>query len=203
MGFFKGLVITISVIVGLVVGGALFLPESAHIERTTRIEASPAQLYALTSGYARFNEWSPWAGLDPATKYTYEGPATGVGAKMSWSSGMRQVGAGKQEIVAVEPDKLVRTALEFGEGGPATAEMRFVPDGTGTQVTWTLDSTMSPLPFRWLGLFLDKIVGPDYERGLAQLKALAERDAAAAPTQAAETPATPTGQETPVPPNPQ
>ncbi len=195
---------------------ALLLPQAAHVERSMTTTASPATVYGLVDGFKRFNEWSPWAGLDPATKYTYSGPETGVGARMEWASANPDVGNGSQEVIDVEPGQRVTSKLDFGMDNPTTSTISLVPEGTGTRVTWTLDTDFSgSLMGRYFGLALDRMVGPDYEKGLAQLKVVAESttpasappiSAPATEADAASQPpavASPTGQETPVPPMPQ
>ena len=172
----------------------VFLPKVATVERSTTIAATPETVYALVDGFKRFNEWSPWASLDPATKYAYSGPERGVGARMEWSSDNPDVGNGSQEIIAAEPGRSVTSTLDLGMDTPTTTTMVLAPEGTGTRATWTLKSDFSgSLVGRYFGLALDGMVGPDYEKGLAKLKALAE--SAQAPS--------PTGQVTPVPPMPQ
>lgn len=194
MKLLKGLFIAAVVIIAAFLLVGLFLPKIVTVERTTTIAAAPEAIYGLTDGFRRFNEWSPWAGLDPATQYTYSGPERGVGARMEWSSENPDVGRGSQEIVAVEPGRRATSALDFGMDTPTTATLVFTPDGAGTRVTWTLTSDFSDsLVGRYFGLVLDGMVGPDYEKGLAQLKALAESTQAPSPT----------GQVTPVPPIPQ
>lgn len=216
MKILKGLIFLVLGLVALFFVTALFLPKAAHVERSVATSASPATVYGLVDGYQRFNEWSPWARLDPDTKYTYSGPATGVGARMEWASAHPDVGNGSQEMIEVEPGQYVTSKLDFGMGYPTTSTIRLVPAGTGTHVTWSLDTDLSgSLVGRYFGLALGRMVGPDYERGLAQLKSVAESTtpANAVPTSAAapeadanaQPPAvaSPTGQETPVPPIPQ
>ena len=194
MKVLKALFIVALAIVATFVLIGLLLPKVATVERSTTVAATPETLFALTDGFKRFNEWSPWASLDPATKYTYSGPERGVGARMEWSSDNPDVGSGSQEITAVEPGRSVSSALDFGMNTPTTTRLVFTPEGTGTRVTWTLTSDFSSsIVGRYFGLALDGMVGPDYEKGLARLKALAE--AAQAPS--------PAGQDTPVPPMPQ
>ena len=216
MKILKGLFFLILGLVALFFVTGLFLPKTAHIERSMTTAASPETVFGLVDGFKRFNEWSPWAGLDPATKYTYSGPETGVGARMEWVSANPDVGSGSQEVIDVEPGRRVTNKLDFGMDNPTTATISLVPQGTGTRVTWTLDTDFSgSLLGRYFGLALDRMVGPDYEQGLAQLKAVAESTApvnappisapvteAAANAQPAAV-ASPTGQETPVPPIPQ
>jgi uncharacterized protein YndB with AHSA1/START domain len=216
MKILRGLFFILLGLVALLLVTGVFLPQSAHVERSMTTTASPATVYGLIDGFKRFNEWSPWARLDPATKYAYSGPETGVGARMEWVSANPDVGRGSQEVIDVEPGRRVTNKLDFGMDNPTTATISLVPEGTGTRVTWTLDTDFSgSLLGRYFGLALDRMVGPDYEKGLAQLKAVAESTTPAnappisAPATEADAdaqPATapsPTGQETPVPPMPQ
>ncbi|MDH4167523.1 MAG: SRPBCC family protein [Gammaproteobacteria bacterium] len=216
MKILKGLFFSILALVALFFLIALFLPQAAHLDRSMSTTASPETVYGLVDGFKRFNEWSPWANIDPATKYTYSGPETGVGARMEWASDNPDVGNGSQEVIAVEPGRRVTSKLDFGMDNPTTATISLVPEGTGTRVTWTLDTDLSgSLLGRYFGLALDHMVGPDYEQGLARLKAVAESTtpANAPPISAPATPAdasvqpadavSPTVHETPVPPIPQ
>lgn len=216
MKILRGLFLILLGLVALFLVTGVFLPQSAHVERSMTTTASPATVYGLVDGFKRFNEWSPWARLDPATKYTYSGPETGVGARMEWVSANPDVGSGSQEVIDVEPGRRVTNKLDFGMDNPTTATISLVPEGTGTRVTWTLDTDFSgSLLGRYFGLALDRMVGPDYEKGLAQLKAVAESTTPAnappisAPATEADADAqpaaapSPTGQETPVPPMPQ
>jgi Polyketide cyclase / dehydrase and lipid transport len=216
MKILRGLFFVLLGLVALFFVTGVFLPQTAHVERSMTTMASPATVYGLVDGFKRFNEWSPWAQLDPATKYTYSGPETGVGARMEWVSANPDVGSGSQEVIDIESGRRVTHRLDFGMDNPTTSTIRLEPDGTGTRVIWSLDTDFSgSLVGRYFGLALDRMVGPDYEKGLAQLKAVAESTtpanappisapatAAAASSQPAAV-VSPTGQETPVPPMPQ
>lgn len=167
--------LTILVVLGVVlVGGGLLLPANSHLERSVTIEQPPAAVFATLDSFQRFNEWSPWFDLDPGAKYTYSGPVAGVGAKMAWV-GNSAVGSGSQEIIESTPDGRIVNALDFG-GSQATASYRLVAEGSGTRVTWSMDSAHGYNPVnRWFGAFLlDSVVGKDYEKGLAKLKAVLE-----------------------------
>ena len=111
-------------------------------------------------------------------KLVYSGPASGVGNRLVWESEHPQVGSGTQEIIASEENSLVRTALDFGAMGTATARFELNPDGEVTELTWgfVTDTGMNPIA-RWMGLMMDRLVGPDYENGLARLKELIESGA--------------------------
>jgi len=182
MKILQGLFLFLLGLVALLFVAGLFLPQAAHVERSMTTTASPATVYGLVDGFKRFNEWSPWASLDPATKYTYSGPETGVGARMEWTSANPDVGNGSQEVIRVEPGRSVTNRLDFGMDNPTTSTISLTPDGTGTRVTWRLDTDFSgSLLGRYFGLVLDRMVGPDYEKGLAQLKAVAESTTPANP----------------------
>ena len=175
MKVLKGILYALLGLVVLVLVIGLFLPTSAHVERSITTSASADTVYGIVNGFARFNEWSPWDGLDPATKYTYSGPATGAGAKMAWTSDKPEVGSGSQEISAVEPGRSVTTHLDFGDQGQATSRILIVPAGNGSHVTWSFDTSFEGSYFgRYFGLLFDRMIGADYEQGLARLKALAE-----------------------------
>lgn len=167
------IVLVIGVI--LLLGVGLFLPGAAHVERSISIDAPPSTVFGLVNGFREFNQWSPWFDRDPEAQYTYAGPDSGVGAKMSWTSDQPDVGSGSQEIVASEPYGSVRMILDFGEQGIADSYFELVPGDTGTRVTWGFDTELGRNPIaRYFGLFFDSLIGPDYESGLANLKKLAE-----------------------------
>lgn len=154
---------------------ALLLPRSAHTERSIVIDSPAPAVFAIVNGFTLFQEWSPWADLDPDTEYFFDGPRHGVGAVMAWSSTSRAIGAGSQRIVASEPDRVVRFAYEFGDQGKADAALAVEPEGAASRVTWTLDTEFGwNLVGRYFGLAFDAMVGPDFEKGLDKLKVLAE-----------------------------
>ena len=175
MKFIKWVLATIAVLGLVFVAGGLLLPSTTHVERSVVIERSPDQVFATLDSFERFSAWSPWAEYDPKATYTFEGPASGVGARMRWA-GNRAVGSGSQEITTSEPHRRIVVALDF-DGSLAQAGYLLAPEGHGTRVTWTFDSVHGLNPFkRWLGLVFDRMIGADYEKGLAKLKTLLEQD---------------------------
>lgn len=152
-------------------------PDRFTIERSARIDAPADAIAAHVEDFRAWTSWSPWEGMDPAMQRTYSGAERGVGAAYAWE-GSRKVGAGRMAITAVDPGRAVDLDLEFLRPMKArnTTRFSFAPEGTGTRVTWTMQG---PQPFvsRLFGLVfnLDKMVGADFEKGLAALKALAER----------------------------
>ncbi len=190
MGVLKRIVYLLLILLILAVAaGYLLLPSQTHVERSAQINAPPEKVYAFLNDFRRFNEWSPWAGLDPAAEYRYEGPEEGVGAKMFWSSANPQVGSGFQEIIAAVPYEKLRVALDFGEMGQAESGYTLEPAEGGTRLTWSFDTNHGAnLLKRLFGMFMDKWIGETYyETGLANLKELAEsRPPAAETTRVAE-----------------
>jgi uncharacterized protein YndB with AHSA1/START domain len=173
------LYVLVAVAVVAVAAGYLVVPADTHVERSVKINASPRIVYGLVSDFRQFNKWSPWAKMDPDTEYRFEGPDSGTGAVMHWSSDHPHVGSGRQKITEAEPYSKVVTALDFGEMGQATAdfELERLGDepGQGTRVTWNFDTHHgADLIERYMGLMMDHWVGTEYEKGLANLKALAE-----------------------------
>lgn len=166
------LVVTIVIIV---LGGSFLLPPEAVVTRSTEIAAPPEKVFAIVGDLHRFQEYSPWADLDPNIKYTYEGPATGVGQKMSWTSSDPNVGSGSQTVTEYDPPRHVGLDLDFGQMGKSVATWDLEPTGTGTKATWSFRSKLDGIAPRWFGLMFDKWIGADYEKGLAKLKTAAER----------------------------
>ena len=174
MKLLKWLLVTVVVLGIVLVGGSLFLPATTHVERSATIDAPAAEVFATLNSFERFNKWSPWFEMDPNAKYTYTGPSSGVGARIAWE-GSPAVGSGSQEILESVLDERIVSANDFG-GMKAKATYVLSPERDGTRITWSLDSEHGYNPiYRWLGaLALDRMVGPDYEKGLAKLKALLE-----------------------------
>lgn len=170
-----------SVVAALVViiGLGFVLPDKAHVERSILVEASPEKVFALVSDFSQWSRWSPWADLDPDTVYEITG--AGVGQRMTWKSADPNVGNGEQTVTAAEPPTRLVTHLEFGDMGKADATFTLTPEGGATRVTWALDCNMRKGAPVWMqpmstymGFFMDGMVGKDYEKGLAALKAAAE-----------------------------
>lgn len=177
MKFLKYAVITLLVIIAALAAIGFMLPSSVHVERSALIKSSPEQVFNTLNDMQRFNDWSPWHGLDPNTQYQFEGPSSGAGAKMSWRSEDPNVGAGSQEIIESTPYTLIRTHLKFEGQGDAYAQYQIKPVEGGTQVTWVFDTDFgNDIVGRWLGFILfEKFIGADYEKGLNQLKAVLEQ----------------------------
>jgi effector-binding domain-containing protein len=178
MRLLKKLLLLLVVLCVLLVGAAFFMPDKAHGERSVVIDRAPSMVFAAVNGYRGFNNWSPWAKLDPDASFTRSGPETGVGARLAWK-GNAEIGEGSQEIEISEPYSKVQTRLDFGAMGQGRATFTLLPAGEGTKLTWAFDSDLAlgfDRGFAWsvmgrlMGPWIGEEVGKDYERGLAALK---------------------------------
>jgi effector-binding domain-containing protein len=152
-----------------------------HIERATVISAPAHRVFLLVNNLRTYDEWMPWNRKDPKMTQTFSGPGTGVGASYSWRSNDRQVGNGTLTITQSVPDQQVVTAINFGDRGASYGGWFIQPMDTLTRIIWYMDAKMTGPNFlftvvgRYMGLFMDRMVGPDFEQGLDSLKSLAER----------------------------
>ncbi len=170
---FVGLAAAIVVVLAL----GFVLPDKAHVERKTLINAPPEAIYAIASDLNQQDRWSPWQEYDPAMESVVTGQ--GVGQKLTWTS--KKTGDGSQTITALEPPSRIVTHLDFGDMGVAEATMMITPSGAGSEVVWSFDCNMRkgvPLWMQplstYMGFFMDGMLGKDYDRGLEKLKAAAE-----------------------------
>lgn len=173
--FFLGVAYVLIALLVVFMGGAYVLPGEAVVERTITVTAPPDKVFGIASDLRRFKEFSPWAEIDPGLHYTFEGPETGIGQKMSWQSDNPQLGSGSQTVVDYQPNTRFATTLDFGDMGDAIAYFDFVPVDNDTKVTWGFKSLLRNPLERWMGLLFDRWIGADYEKGLAKLKTVAEQ----------------------------
>ena len=154
----------------------LFLPSSAHVERSITIEAPQAAVFGLLNGFERAHEWSsPWRGFDPEARYALEGPTAGVGARVTWVSDHPRLGSGSEEITQSHPHSLVTSTLDLGGTVAAASSFSLEPAPGGTRLTWRLETDLgNNIVARYFGLGFDRMLGPDCELGLASLRELAE-----------------------------
>jgi len=152
-------------------------PSDFRVSRSAKMTAPPSDVFAQVNDYHNWDAWSPWAKLDPNAKVTFEGPSSGKGAIFTWS-GNDKVGVGRQEIVESQPNELVRIKIDFEKPfkGTSTAELTFKPEGDQTVVTWSMFGK-NDFMGKAISLFMDcdKMVGGEFEKGLANLKAIVEK----------------------------
>lgn len=147
-----------------------------RIARTTIVDAPPEDISANLTDFRRWTAWSPWEGADPDMTRDYSGAASGEGARYAWS-GNKKGGRGAMEITRVDDHREVEVRLDFEKPMKTTntATFELIPCGDGTEVSWVMvgDHTVFSRVGSALG-FLDKMLGRDFEKGLAQLKAVSE-----------------------------
>ena len=172
----KILLVVAVLILGLV-GYVALQPSTYRVSRQTTISALPDAVFALVNDFHNWDAWSPWARLDPAMKTRYDGPAAGQGAIYSWV-GNDKVGEGRMTILDSRPNESVRLRLEFLKPFPSASIMEFTLKGSAgaTAVDWTMSGENNFIAKAALAVMgsLDKAVGPDFEKGLARMKAAAE-----------------------------
>jgi uncharacterized protein YndB with AHSA1/START domain len=169
---------------GLLVVVALLLvviatrPSTFHVERSTQVAAPATLVYAQFASVKAFTAWMPWSDLDPTMKMEFSGPDTGVGASYSWV-GNKQVGRGEMTVTETVPDSKVTYRLEFKEPMEATntTTLALAPAGDGVRVTWSMEGNNNFVAKAFsLVMDMDKMIGPDFEKGLARLKARSEAE---------------------------
>ncbi len=173
--FRKILLILVLALVAFMVTAAT-RPDHFSITRSTLIQAPPATVFALVNDFHKWEDWSPWAKIDPNAKNSFDGPAEGVGAGFGWS-GNNDVGEGHMKITESKPAEIIKLDLVFKrpmEGTNLTV-FTFKPEGTGTNVSWTMSGENNFIA-KMIGLVMncDKMVGGMFETGLASMKARAE-----------------------------
>jgi hypothetical protein len=172
----------IPVLAALIIIGIVFFvilrgrPDEFKVTRSAVISAPPATVFEHVNDFRRWEAWSPWAKLDPACKNSYSGAAAGKGAGFAWD-GNNKVGAGRMTITESQAVQLIRINLEFLRPFKSTntTEFAFRPQGNGTEITWTMTGKNNFMS-KVFGLFVDceKMIGKDFEKGLASMKAIAE-----------------------------
>jgi uncharacterized protein YndB with AHSA1/START domain len=163
-------------LVAIVVAFVALQPSDYRIVRSATIAAPASNVFAQVNDFHKWDAWSPWAKLDPNAKTTFEGPSAGEGAVFAWA-GNSQIGEGRMTLTQSRPAELIRIRLDFVQpmAGTSTAEFTFKPEGDRTAVTWAMFG-QNNFVARAICLFMnqDKMVGGYFEKGLVNLKAVAE-----------------------------
>jgi hypothetical protein len=150
------------------------------VERSATMDAPPTRIYEQIADFHNWTNWSPWEEVDPDLRRTYSGAASGAGAVYSWS-GNRKAGQGRMEIVSATEPSAVQIDLVFEKPWKARNDTAFTirPEGSGSRVTWTMTGQKTFMT-KVMGIFssMDRMIGPDFEKGLARLKSVTERSAA-------------------------
>jgi hypothetical protein len=169
-------------IVGILVafaGIVALQPAEFRIVRSERITAPAPAIFARVNDFHKWEAWSPWEKRDPAMKKIFEGPGAGTGAVYSWA-GNDEVGEGRMTLTESRPGELIRIRLDFLKPFAATntTEFTFKQEGALTDVTWSMSGRKGFMSKAFcMFMNMDKMVGADFEKGLAQMKAVAETPA--------------------------
>jgi uncharacterized protein YndB with AHSA1/START domain len=172
--FVTATVIALAVAIILIL--AMNKPDSFRVQRIATIKAPAETIFSLINDFQRWASWSPWENRDPAMKRNFSGAERGKGAVYAWD-GHKNVGSGRMEILEATTPSRITIKLDFFKPfeGHNTAEFTMLPQGDATSVSWAM---YGPAPFisKLMQVFMniDKMIGKDFEAGLANLKKLTE-----------------------------
>ena len=174
---FKKIAIVVAVLIAALLVFAATKPDTFRVQRAASIKAPPEKVFALLNDFQRWEAWSPWEKKDPAMKRTFSVVTSGKGAQYAWE-GDKEVGQGRMEIAESVPPSKLAIKLDFLKPFEAhnTVEFTLEPKGDATNVTWAMQGD-APYLAKVVHVFIDmdKMVGKDFEAGLANLKTLAEK----------------------------
>ena len=176
MRFLKRLLIGLVLLIAAFLVVFWFQPDDYRLTRQIMIAAPAARVFAQVNDLKKWDDWSPWAKLDPNAKVTFSGPQSGPGASFAWD-GNDKVGAGTMTITESRPNQRIATRTDFTRpfAGTSQADFVFSEAGGQTNVIWTMSGQQNFIG-KAICLFMsmEKMVGPDFDRGLAQLKRVSE-----------------------------
>jgi len=171
MKILKKLLLIVVVLVVLLAVIGLFLPSHYRVERSVTMRAKPDAIYAQISNFKNWLQWIAWNQTRyPDMQVTFDGPESGVGAGYSWDG--KSSGQGTIKLTRAEPEKGIAYDLDFEHGKyKSRGEIILAPSGDSAKVTWTNEGDLGANPVnRYFGLLMDKMMGPDFEEGLNNLK---------------------------------
>lgn len=174
---FKKIAIAVAILIAALLGYAATKPDTFRVQRSATINAQATTIFPLINDLHNWTLWSPYEKKDPKMKRMHGGAPSGKGATYAWE-GNDDVGKGRMEIVDTSPPYRVTIKLDFEKPFEAhnTVVFRLESKGAGTNVTWDM---YGPAPFfsKLMQVFMDMdaMVGKDFEAGLANLKAIAEK----------------------------
>jgi uncharacterized protein YndB with AHSA1/START domain len=177
MRFLKRLAIGLVLLAGAAAVVVWLQPDDYRLTRSAVIAAPASAVFAKVNDLNRWEDWSPWAKLDPNAKVTFDGPSAGVGAVFRWD-GNDKVGAGTMTIIESRPNERVATRSDFVKPfeGTSRSDFIFSQMGQETNVIWTMTGTHNFISKAMcLVMSMEAMLGPDVERGLVQLKDAVER----------------------------
>lgn len=175
----KKILIGLIVVIGIFAAVVATRPDTFKVERAATINAPAEVVFAYVNDFHKWDEWSPWSKIDPNMKKTIEGAPAGVGATYYWN-GNDDVGEGRQTITESKPNEMVGIKLEFLKPFASTSQVVFAlkPEADKTTVTWTMNGN-NDFMGKAFSMFMDMdaMIGKDFDKGLAQMKTIAEAEA--------------------------
>jgi uncharacterized protein YndB with AHSA1/START domain len=173
----KKILALVGLVVVLILIYAAFKPGDFRVQRSIAIQAPPEKIFPLINDFHQWPSWSPWEKLDPNMKRTLSGPANGTGSVYEWD-GNSKAGKGRMEITDSVPSSKIGIKLDFIKPmeGHNTVEFTLQPDGSSTSAIWAMSGPLA-YPGKVMSVFvsMDKLIGSDFETGLANMKAAAEK----------------------------
>lgn len=177
MRFLKRLFVGVLLLIGAFLVVVWFQPDDYRLTRQTEIAAPAPAVFDQVNDLQKWDNWSPWAKLDPNAKITFSGPKAGAGASFAWD-GNDKVGAGTMTITESKPVQRLATRTDFTRpfAGTSNSDFVFSEQGGRTNVIWSMFGTHNFMSKAiCLVMSMEKMLGPDVEKGLAQLKQVAEK----------------------------
>ena len=170
----KKITLGLGMLIGLFLLIALLLPATYHVERSIIIEKPAQEVYPHVANLHNWTAWNPWTASDPTVKYTISGSGHEPGSVWAWNG--EAVGIGTLTIQELHPEEKIVSRLAFKEPQMFESDdiWNFEETAEGTRVTWINEGKLDYPIDRVFGLFLDSTLGPDFEKGLAKLKEVAE-----------------------------
>lgn len=170
MRIIRGLFLSILVLILLALAFAWMQPDRYTVTRSIQIQATPEQIYPYLAAPKAWKDWSVWNQRDPAMQIQYSGPASGTGAVWQWQS--RTQGNGSMRFTEAQPARLLRYELQFeGMGPPSTGSLLLEAQTGGSKLTWEMQgNNQGQLLMKLFTPFMDRMLGPDFAAGLANLK---------------------------------
>ncbi len=171
----KKIILGIGIVIVLFLLVALFLPSQYHVERSIVINQPVHKVYPNVADLNNWIAWNPWTQMEPTAKSSVKGTGNEVGSVWSWEG--KNIGVGSLTIKNIEPNKGIRSRLVFVEPQQFESDdiWQFEQVDEGTKVKWIMEGELNYPVNRYFGLFMDGMLGPDFEKGLANLKQISEQ----------------------------
>jgi effector-binding domain-containing protein len=173
MKILQRLLLFILLISGVFISVGYLLPQIVRVERSLQINASAKSIFDELNTLNNWGKWSPWLKKDTNVQIKFSGPENGTGSKIEWASKDKTVGNGSVSIIGSLPNDSISFIMDYGKRGKSTGCFKFIKEKQGTKVVWSIESNLGSNPVsRWIGLLSDKMIGPDLEKGLLNIKTL-------------------------------